>query len=236
MSATTLPTSSTSASSAAARAALIVGDDQALRGNAAAWLAATGFTVAGEGDERPLRRAEELAVVVLLSRSNARERIARVGAAAETFGAVPVLATMPAEATGTELRMALRAGAAGIVLDDQLQRTLGPTALAIASGQLAGPMSLARRLAPRALSFREREILGLVVRGYTNRQIAGELFVAESTVKSHLSSSLRKLDARSRAEAAALILDPEEGYGPGILSGPGDETEIDARHDGGDLR
>jgi DNA-binding NarL/FixJ family response regulator len=62
------------------------------------------------------------------------------------------------------------------------------------------------------LSHREREILELVATGLTNRQIADRLFVAESTVKSHLSSSLHKLDVRSRAEAAALLLDPEEGY------------------------
>jgi DNA-binding CsgD family transcriptional regulator len=80
------------------------------------------------------------------------------------------------------------------------------------------PVALGRRVAPRALSYREKQILGLVVLGLTNRQIADRLFVAESTVKTHLSSSLRKLDARSRAEAAALVLDPDEGYGPSILS------------------
>jgi DNA-binding NarL/FixJ family response regulator len=88
----------------------------------------------------------------------------------------------------------------------------------VAAGQLAVPMALARRLAPRPLSHREKEIMALVARGYTNRQIAGRLFLAESTIKTHMSSALRKLDARSRAEASALVLDPEEGHGLAILS------------------
>ena len=60
--------------------------------------------------------------------------------------------------------------------------------------------------------------MGLVVLGYTNRQIADALFLAESTVKTHLSSAFGKLDARSRSEAAAVILDPEEGHGFGVPS------------------
>jgi predicted transcriptional regulator len=68
----------------------------------------------------------------------------------------------------------------------------------------------------------------LVVAGCTNRQIARELYVAESTVKTHLSSALRKLDVRSRAEAAALILDPEEGQGLAILTLAPDPRKIEA--------
>jgi DNA-binding NarL/FixJ family response regulator len=58
----------------------------------------------------------------------------------------------------------------------------------------------------------------MVVRGLTNRQIAHELFLAESTVKTHLSSAFSKLNTRSRAEAAAIILDPDEGLGDSILT------------------
>jgi DNA-binding NarL/FixJ family response regulator len=60
-----------------------------------------------------------------------------------------------------------------------------------------------------------------VVQGFTNGQIAHRLCVAESTVKTHLSSAFSKLDVGSRAEAAALVLDPEEGYGLGVLTPPG---------------
>ena len=44
-----------------------------------------------------------------------------------------------------------------------------------------------------------------------NREIADRLFLAESTIKSHVASSLAKLGVRSRKEAAALVLDPQEG-------------------------
>jgi DNA-binding NarL/FixJ family response regulator len=88
----------------------------------------------------------------------------------------------------------------------------------VAAGQLAVPSSLRSQIAPRALSHREKQILALVVLGLTNRQIADELFLAESTVKTHLSSAFGKLDAHSRADATARILDPESGYGVGILS------------------
>lgn len=56
------------------------------------------------------------------------------------------------------------------------------------------------------LSAREREVLGLVVQGLPNKQIAHVLHIAERTVKFHLSSILRKLDATGRAQAAALAV------------------------------
>jgi DNA-binding NarL/FixJ family response regulator len=60
-------------------------------------------------------------------------------------------------------------------------------------------------------SHREKEVLAMVVQGLGNRQIANQLFLAESTVKSHLSTAFQKLGVRSRKEAAAVLMDPEEG-------------------------
>ena len=80
------------------------------------------------------------------------------------------------------------------------------------------PPATASRSAPPALSTREKQILGLVVMGYMNCQIAERLFLAESTVKSHLSSAFGKLGVRSRNEAVSLILNPDRGLGTGILS------------------
>jgi two-component system response regulator DevR len=52
------------------------------------------------------------------------------------------------------------------------------------------------------LSEREREVLGLLSLGLTNREIAARLFVSDKTVRNHVSSVLRKLDLRHRTEAA----------------------------------
>ena len=79
------------------------------------------------------------------------------------------------------------------------------------------PRKLHRCLFKPAFSHRERQVLALVVRGFGNRQIAARLFLAESTVKSHLASAFQKLGVRSRKEAAALLMDPDEGLGASVI-------------------
>ena len=54
------------------------------------------------------------------------------------------------------------------------------------------------------LTPREAEVLGLVARGYTNRQIAAALVISAKTASVHVSHILDKLDARNRVEAAAI--------------------------------
>ncbi|WP_199833207.1 response regulator transcription factor, partial [Streptomyces luridiscabiei] len=61
------------------------------------------------------------------------------------------------------------------------------------------------------LSAREREVLVLVARGTTNREIAAELFISEATVKTHLTHIFAKLGTKDRAAAVAV------GYDRGIL-------------------
>jgi DNA-binding NarL/FixJ family response regulator len=80
------------------------------------------------------------------------------------------------------------------------------------------PQALRRCAIKPAFSHREKQVLALVVKGLANRQIASELFLAESTVKSHLGSAFQKLGVHSRNEAAALLVDPEEGLGAAVLS------------------
>jgi DNA-binding NarL/FixJ family response regulator len=103
---------------------------------------------------------------------------------------------------------------------------LGPTVLAVCAGQVAVPRDAGPQLQKPALTSREKQVLGMVTLGFANSEIARKLYLAESTVKSHLSSAFAKLGVRSRSEAAALILDPNGALGPGILTiaGHGDAS------------
>jgi NarL family two-component system response regulator LiaR len=56
------------------------------------------------------------------------------------------------------------------------------------------------------LSPRERDVLDLIARGHSNRQIASELIIGEQTVKTHVSSILTKLDLQDRVQAAIFAL------------------------------
>jgi LuxR family maltose regulon positive regulatory protein len=71
---------------------------------------------------------------------------------------------------------------------------------------LAPACSLAGAPGASALSPRELEILRLVAAGHSNRAIAGQLSITERTVKAHVSSILRKLDAASRVQAVARAM------------------------------
>jgi DNA-binding NarL/FixJ family response regulator len=108
-----------------------------------------------------------------------------------------------------DVRRAFRAGADGVVFASEVDRALAPTVRAVLAGQLSLPSEHRRQLEKRALSYREQQVLGLVISGATNRQAADALVLAESTVKGHLASAFAKLGVRSRAEAAAVLLDPE---------------------------
>jgi DNA-binding NarL/FixJ family response regulator len=102
---------------------------------------------------------------------------------------------------------------------------LAPCLRAVMAGQACVPRTQWRQIEPPVLSAREKQVLGLVVMGYMNSQIAEQLFLAESTVKSHLSSAFGKLGVRSRNEAVSLILDPERGLGMGILALGGERLD-----------
>jgi DNA-binding NarL/FixJ family response regulator len=114
-------------------------------------------------------------------------------------------------AKGTALRRALELGVDGVVLRADADQALVAVVDAVCAGQVSVPGSQRGEVRAQALTTREKQMLALVVTGLTNAQIAGKLFLAESTVKSHLSSSFAKLGVSSRYEAATLILDPERG-------------------------
>jgi DNA-binding NarL/FixJ family response regulator len=112
---------------------------------------------------------------------------------------------------GAGVRQALNAGADGVVFESDLESTLGPVTQSVLVGHISLPRRFHRCVVKPVFSHREKEVLALVVRGLGNRGIADRLFLAESTVKSHLSTAFQKLGVRSRKEAAALLMDPDEG-------------------------
>jgi DNA-binding NarL/FixJ family response regulator len=119
-----------------------------------------------------------------------------------------------------DVRRALRWGAAGFVKRDEVARALTPTVLAVATGQSAVPHEYAEEQLVPTLTTREKQVLSLIVMGMANAEIATRLYLAESTVKSHLSAAFAKLGVRSRNQAVARILDPSSGLGAGILTFP----------------
>lgn len=123
----------------------------------------------------------------------------------------------------SSLVAALDTGLAAFVREAELDDCLLLAVEAARRGQLLLPRELGKIAAQPALSVREKQILALVVMGLSNAEIASTLFVTESTVKSHLSSAFARLGVRSRNQATALILDPERGYGAGILAISPDE-------------
>jgi len=151
-------------------------------------------------------------VIVLTCNVDAANEIASLRRLRRERRESPIVA-ISAPTTGTGVRRALEAGADAVVFEPELDLTLALAVFAVASGQSIVPRKLRASVEKPVLSFRERQVLAWVSRGYTNAQIADQLYLSESTIKSHLSSAFAKLGVRSRREAAALFLDLENGRG-----------------------
>jgi DNA-binding NarL/FixJ family response regulator len=108
-------------------------------------------------------------------------------------------------------RQALNAGAEAFVPAGEVDQALAAALDAVMAGLVCVPRAARRLIAKPTFSHREKEVLELLVTGLTNRQIAARLYLAESTVKSHLATVFAKLGVRSRKDAVALLLDPAEG-------------------------
>ena len=162
--------------------------------------------------------AAETGAILLTGHTNT-ERRALVRAAAKRFPDVPIIVVASMSTSG--LHKSLEAGAAGLVLDSEIEVALGMTIRAVCAGQIVVPQQFRRNAIRPPLSHREKEALALLATGLTNRQIAAQLFLAESTIKTHLTSVFAKLGVGSRSEATALALDPDEKLGltiPGFPS------------------
>jgi DNA-binding NarL/FixJ family response regulator len=113
---------------------------------------------------------------------------------------------------------AIQAGASGFLLKDTPPAQLADGIRAVANGEaLLAPTvtrrlieefaRIARRTRPRELDEltpRELEVLKLVARGMSNAEIAAELVVSETTIKTHVTHVLAKLNLRDRVQAVVL--------------------------------
>lgn len=121
---------------------------------------------------------------------------------------VRVLALSAYDEEGTIRRM-LEAGAAGYLMKDEAPETIVAAVRAVSAGEsyfsaaIAAKMHLlAAEQPPTPFTERERAVLRLIAKGLGNKQIAVALRVTERTVEFHVSNILRKLNVRSRVEAA----------------------------------
>lgn len=129
----------------------------------------------------------------------------------------PIVIVLPVPHVSA-VRRALHAGVDGVIFDAQLEHVLAATLTAVAAGMVVLPHAQRESIDKPALSHREKQVLTGAVMGLTNSEIATRLYLAESTVKSHLSASFAKLGVRSRKQAAALVLDPDEGLSKSVLA------------------
>ncbi len=113
---------------------------------------------------------------------------------------------------------ALKSGADGFVHAAMAPEQVARAIEVVQKGELAAP----RRLVPYLLSqeevpelgdlsARQREILELVAEGLSNAEIAGRLYLAESTIKQHLRAAYKLLGVRNRTEAAKVIKNHARG-------------------------
>lgn len=109
-----------------------------------------------------------------------------------------------------DLYRAIQSGAQSYLLKDMSKAEIMDNIRAIYAGQPSLPPHLAERLAERRkrrdLSQREMDVLQLLVKGRSNKEIATALFVSEETVKFHLRTLFAKLDVQDRTEAAISAL------------------------------
>ena len=112
---------------------------------------------------------------------------------------------------------ALRAGASGFVLKDDPPEQLIAAVRTVAGGDALLSPSVTRRViqqftrvhqapppAVETLTAREMDVFRLITRGYSNAEIGAELYISDTTVKTHVTHILQKLNLRDRVQAVVM--------------------------------
>jgi DNA-binding NarL/FixJ family response regulator len=177
---------------------------------------------AGDGHEAlAVARAAAPDVVLMDLRMPRMDGVATIKALAAQGSPARVLVLTTYD-TDSDVLPAIKAGATGYLLKDTPREELFRAVTAAHRGESVLSPAVAGRLMGRLrsparepLSSREIEVLTLISQGRSNREAAGELFISEATVKTHLLHAYAKLGVRDRAAAVAAA------FAQGLISGRG---------------
>lgn len=200
---------------------ILIADDHPLfrEGVAQSLASEPGFNVvgqAGSGEEAFSLVSDLLPDVLLLDVTMPGDGgIVTAGKVSTAWPVVRIMMLTVSEDQDT-LMAALKAGARGYVLKGVTARDLANAVRVVAGGDIYISPALAGGILFEltakkqdddpltTLTDRERDILGLVAEGLTNREIGDRLHLAEKTIKHYMTNVLQKLHVRSRVEAALL--------------------------------
>jgi DNA-binding NarL/FixJ family response regulator len=112
--------------------------------------------------------------------------------------------------TDEDIYRAVRAGVQGYLLKDAPEQELLNAVIAVHGGRSYFPAHIASRLAERlqrsTLSSRELEVLEMLAKGLTNKQIATALGISSHTIRCHVANITSKLDVNDRTEAVTIAI------------------------------
>ncbi|ACB76649.1 response regulator [Opitutus terrae] len=153
-------------------------------------------------------RAHRPDVVVLDLRMHGMSGVDAIRALRSEFGNVRVL-VYSNYAAGEEVYQALKAGASGFVVKEMALERLLEAIRKVHAGEQYVPPEIAMRMGERLmaqLSPRELDVLKLVAKGRSNKEIAAELHVVEGTAKIHVANILTKLGVSDRTQAIVVAV------------------------------
>nr|WP_256435420.1 response regulator transcription factor [Aeromicrobium sp. CFBP 8757] len=184
---------------------------------------------AGDGAEAVERLAATAADIVLMDVRMPRMDGVEATRALAARGERPRVVVLTTFDLDEYVHDALRAGASAFLLKDAPPEVLLAAVRDVHAGDAVVAPSATRRMLERflrhptaadpdhdvrlaPLTAREREVLGMIARGRSNREISAELFLAEATVKTHVGRILAKTGSRDRVQLVVL------GYETGLVA------------------